>query len=157
MNLESPANLHFVACDVERESVAKALSRSAYRAGEPAFFAWLGATMFLMRDVILDILCSIPTVARMGTQLVFDYIDVDAFEHEKVSDRLKRTMEVLCRLGEPMITGFAPSALAGELAGVGFRLIEDLAPEDLQSRFFSRRTDGFHATEHFHLARAEVV
>jgi len=58
--------------------------------------------------------------------------------------------------GEPMITGFAPSLLAAELASLGLRLHEDLSPTDIQEIYFKGRTDGYYACEHQHFAWAVV-
>ncbi|MHB1043610.1 MAG: class I SAM-dependent methyltransferase, partial [Eubacteriales bacterium] len=58
------------------------------------------------------------------------------------------------RLGEPMITGFDPSTLTADMARLGLRLLEDLSPADIEERYFQGRTDGYHACEHAHFARA---
>jgi O-methyltransferase involved in polyketide biosynthesis len=52
------------------------------------------------------------------------------------------------RMGEPMISGFEPQTLGTALSGVGFRLLEDLGPQDQEACYFRARTDGFRATEH---------
>jgi hypothetical protein len=55
-----------------------------------------------------------------------------------------------------MQSGFDPALLSGELAACGLRLSEDLAPEAIEERYFARRTDGYHAFEQVHFARATV-
>ncbi len=59
-------------------------------------------------------------------------------------------------LGEPVNTGFTPSTLNTDLSEIGFRLIEHLSPDDIQTRYFAGRTDGYYACEHAHLAWAVV-
>ncbi len=44
--------------------------------------------------------------------------------------------------GEPFVTFFAPEELSGELARVGFGLIEDLGPDEINARYFRDRADG---------------
>ena len=56
-----------------------------------------------------------------------------------------------------MITGFDLPVLQAELAAARFDLVEDLDPEEQQRRYFNGRTDGYHATEHFHFACATPV
>lgn len=66
-------------------------------------------------------------------------------------------LESVRRLGEPMKAGFDPSTLAVDLARMGLRLHEDLSPSDIEGRYFQGRTDGYHASEHAHFARAVVA
>jgi methyltransferase (TIGR00027 family) len=152
-----PPHLHFVAADLEQESVQAALARVPYDSGVRTFFAWPGVTMYLTRDAILGTLRSIRNVTVSGSELVFDYLEVDAFRPEKVSDRVRRVMEGARSLGEPMVSGFDPATLRSELASAGFHLVEDLSAADLEDRYFRNRTDGFHAPEHFHFVRAFVA
>ena len=67
------------------------------------------------------------------------------------------SIEIVKKVGEPMITGFAPDTLAADLAGQGLRLEENLSPPDIQARFFQGRTDGYHACEQAHFAWAVVA
>jgi len=55
-----------------------------------------------------------------------------------------------------MKSGFDPSTLAADLARLGLRLDKNLSPTDIEERYFQGRTDGYHACEHFHFARAVV-
>lgn len=66
-------------------------------------------------------------------------------------------MQLVERVGEPMLTGFDPASLTADLASLGLRLQENLSPSDIEARFFAGRTDGYRACEHAHLARATVV
>jgi len=149
--LVPPAHLHFAAADLERESVSTALSRAQYDPKVPTFFAWPGVTMYLTREAIFETLRSIVSVAASGSELIFDYFDRDAFGPE-ASKRVRLMVQRVRQLGEPIISGLDPGALSCELSAVGLRLVEDLGPHDVQARFLSG-SGGFHATEHWHLAR----
>ena len=52
--LAIPESLTFVPVDFESEALAARLSSAGFRAGEPAFFSWLGVTMYLTRTPVLD-------------------------------------------------------------------------------------------------------
>jgi hypothetical protein len=65
--------------------------------------------------------------------------------------------EAARRGGEPMKEGLDPLALPVDLAKAGLVLREDLAPADIQARYFDGRTDGYYAFEHVHLARSVVA
>lgn len=152
----TPAHLHFVAADLERESVATALVRARFDASVPALFAWPGVTMYLTRDAITSTLRSVRSIAIAGSELIFDYLEADAFRPDRVSDRVRLMMDGVRSIGEPMLSGFEPESLRSELVSLGFQLIEDLGPAELQDRYFTNRSDGFRAPDHFHFTRAHV-
>jgi methyltransferase (TIGR00027 family) len=152
----TPADLHYVAADLERESVAAALERAQFDANALTVFAWPGVTMYLTRDAILSTLRSVRGIAIGGSELLFDYLEADAFKPARASDRIRLLMESTRRMGEPMLSGFEPESLRSELASLGFDLTEDLGPVELGDRYFKSRCDGLQAPDHFHFARALV-
>ena len=155
--LACPPNLQFLAADFERESVADVLLRSAYRRDRRGFFSWLGVTFYLSSEAVFEVLRSIHRVATPGSLLAFDYIDLDGFDPPKASLQIREIMDTVRQAGEPMISGFDPRRLAVKLAQLGFRVVENIDPAQQQQRYFSGRTDGLHATEHFHFVLAEVI
>lgn len=155
--LEPPSNLHFAPADLERESLAGVLSRTPYDRSRPAFFSWLGVTMYLTDAAIRATLGSLRSVSAAGSQLVFDYLDRAVFDSASPSPTRARLFEIVRRVGEPMIFGFDPAALGAELTELGFRLLEDLGPEAQRELYYGSRTDGLQPTATAHLARAAVV
>jgi methyltransferase (TIGR00027 family) len=151
-----PVQLHFVPVDFNHESPAAALARSSYNTESPSFFSWLGVTYYLNREAVISTLRAVAGLAPAGSTIIFDYLDNDAFLSETAARSIQVGMEYLRNIGEPMITGFEPSALAEELAPLGLRLLGNLSPADIEKRFFRDRTDGYHAYEHMHFARAVV-
>ncbi len=152
-----PAKLHFIPMDFTKESLVTALtSSSSYDPKIKSFFNWLGVTYFLTLDEVFRTLRSISGVAPAGSIVVFDYLDTYAFIPEKMSPKMKESLEFLRNIGEPMLTGFNPSTLAEDLSGLGFHLLENLSPEDIEERYFQGRTDGYHAQEHGYFACAVV-
>ena len=152
-----PAKLHFISIDFTKESLKTALtSSSSYDQKVKTFFNWLGVTPYLTRDEIFTILHSITEIAPTDSVIVFDYLDTDAFIPEKSSPRMKKTLEYLRNIGEPMITGLNPSTLGDDLASLGFSLKENLSQEDIEERYFKGRSDEYLAHEHGHFACAVV-
>jgi methyltransferase (TIGR00027 family) len=149
-----PSNLRFVPADLEAVSIADALRGSSFTPQAPSVFSWQGVIAYLTIQTVRETLRSIRSVAAPGSLLLFSYLDGDAFRAERASSRIRRMIEANRSIGEPMITGFDLPVLRAELAAARFELIEDLDPEEQQRRYFSGRTDGYHATEHFHLACA---
>jgi methyltransferase (TIGR00027 family) len=153
---EQPEQLHFIPVNFSRENPAAVLGRSSYDPEAPGFFSWLGVTYYLDREAVSDTLRGIADVALPGSKIVFDYLDNDAFVPERTARRVQIGMEYMRKLGEPMITGFAPYMLAADLARLGLCLQENLSPADIEERYFRERTDGYHAYEHMHFANAVV-
>ncbi|MDO9531039.1 MAG: SAM-dependent methyltransferase [Deltaproteobacteria bacterium] len=152
-----PPQLQFIPVDFSRENLAKALGGSAYDPQASSFFSWLGVTYYLTREAVFATLRGISEVAPPGSTVIFDYLDSEAFVPERVARRVHIMMQLVERVGEPMLTGFDPASLAADLACLGLRLQENLSPSDIEARFFAGRTDGYRACEHAHLARATVV
>jgi methyltransferase (TIGR00027 family) len=151
-----PPQLHFLQVDFSRENLAAALRRSSYDPLAPSFFSWLGVTYYLSREAAWATLGAIAEVAPAGSGVIFDYLEIDAFVPEKVARRVQFMMEIVSRVGEPMLTGFDPLTLAPDLDRLGLGLREDLGPAKIQSNFFEGRTDGYHACEQAHFAWATV-
>jgi methyltransferase (TIGR00027 family) len=153
---EIPAHLHFVPVDLARERLAPALLRSRYSPTALTFFSWLGVTMYLTREEVFAVLGTMAKIAPAGSTVVFDYLDADAFVPGRAARRIQDAIAYTQRCGEPMKTGLDPSRLAADLVPLGLRLRENLNPADIERRYFEVRTDGYHAYDHAHVARAVV-
>ncbi len=152
-----PAKLHFVPIDFTKENLSTALTRSSsYDPKVKSFFSWLGVTMYLTREEVSATFRSITNIAPWGSEVVFDYLDTDAFIPEKSSPQMKQKREIFQKIGEPMLTGFNPLTLDEYLEKLGLRLNENLSPDDIERLYFKGRTDDYHAQEHGHIAWAVV-
>ena len=152
-----PPNLHFGPADLEKESIAEVLSRLSYDWMKPALFSWLGVTMYLTGDAVMETLRSLGDSIVAGSHLVFDYVDRSIFAPENRSPASSRVIEFVKRQGEPLISGFDPSTLGANLIPVGFRLRENLGPADLEERYFKERADGLHPGQFAYIAHATAV
>lgn len=151
-----PSRLHFVPADLRGGRLSEALDQAGYDRRKPSFFGWPGVTYYLDKTVLLSTFRSIVEVAAGGSAVVFDYLDRDALTPDKTAPRMRRMQAVVERVGEPIKTALDPGELVSELARVGLTVREDLAPADIEARYFVGRTDGYHAFEHVHFAWAEV-
>lgn len=149
-----PDNLRFVAADLAREPLADALARGAFSPTTPAFFSWLGVSIYLTRDANLATLRAVATASACGSEIVFTYTDQRALDAGAPALDAQRTR--LAALGEPWVSGFDPTTLAADLARVGLTLVEDLDPRALAARWCAGRTDGLAPGRIGHVARARV-
>ncbi len=154
-----PDSLHFIAADLAQESLGEALSRSAFNAAKPAFFTWLGVTMYLAREANLASLRAISRCAAPGSELVFTYIDQRAFAAgpARSADAFARLRQSVASIGEAFLSGFDPAALAQDLADAGFELVEDLADPQLLERHDPLGMNRLQPSERSRIARARVA
>lgn len=149
--LDVPANVTFAGVDFESETLADGLHRNGVRLDEPAFFSWLGVTMYLTEPAIDAVLRTVAGCAS-GSEIVFTFApergDGDG------SHATGKLAEHAANLGEPWLTCFEPAALERKLTDLGFETAELLAPADAADRYFANRTDGLPAPRHTSIVRA---
>ncbi len=136
-----PSNLAFVPVDFEADRLDEALVRSRLDAEQPAFFSWLGTTYYLTKDAISETLGYIAAVAAPGSRLVLDYKLARHLIPEQglpLNDKLERLVK---RLGEPMISEFAPEELNDEMANLGWAELESLLPPEQARHYLKNRSD----------------
>jgi methyltransferase (TIGR00027 family) len=149
-----PAQLCFVALDLMKGDLAAALAGAGFDPSLRTFWSWMGVTHYLTRDAVLGTLRTLARLGAPGSVVVFDHLDLDAFDDAKASPYIRRTREVVAGFGEAMGFGFDPAAMAADLDSVGLTLVEQLTPADIQARYFAGRSDGYRALEHTHFAAA---
>jgi methyltransferase (TIGR00027 family) len=150
-----PQSVHFVAADLAREPLGAALARAGFSSAVPAFFSWLGVTIYLPREANVATLRAIATCAATDSELVFTYIDQRALDARLPALEARRARRAA--LGEPWISGFDPTTLAAELREHGLTLVEDLDGQQLTARYVAKPADGFAASRAGHLARVRVA
>jgi len=150
-----PASVHFIAADLANETLAAALARSSFRGGEPAFFSWLGVTVYLTREANMATLRAVATCSAPGSELVFTYVDQVEFAEGGKRAPDHPNAQAVARLGEPYVSGFDPSEVANDLRHAGLELIEDLGGHQLAERYGRAGDNALlpNATMHIALAR----
>lgn len=152
--LSLPDSVHFLSADLAHQGLAAVLAASRYDASQPAFFAWLGVTMYLTREANLATLREIGRAAAPGSELVFTYVDQRAFEHsEPGRSTLARSVAAL---GEPLLSGFDPATLAPTLQALGFEAIEDLHDAQLVERYDPQQLNGMRPSPYSRIVHARV-
>jgi methyltransferase (TIGR00027 family) len=150
--LVAPPSLTFAPVDFERESLGDGLTRSGFRAEQPAFFQWLGVVPYLTKDAISQTLDFIAGISV--SEVVFDYAEL--FENYP-ADRRNHIMGVAERAaarGEPWLSLFDPPDLAQALRGKGFGIIEDLGVAELGDRYYGALKKGIPIGPGGHVVRA---
>jgi methyltransferase (TIGR00027 family) len=153
--IEIPENLTFAALDFECGGLDDALSRAGLDRARPAFFSWLGVTMYLTGEAVEEVLRFVSSMPK-GSGIVFDYM----IPPELLSPAALRVFDALARrvalTGEPFRTFFAPPVLKAALKSMGFGGVEDLGPEEMDSRYFSGRSDALRSGRLAHVMHARA-
>lgn len=159
--LSEPEALHFVAADLASQDLAAVLRASPLRAGEPAFFSWLGVTLYLTREANLATLRAIASTAAPGSELVFTYIDQALFEgraalSEQADTAVRGLMTEVAAVGEPFVSGFDPATLESDLGRLGLRLLGDCSDAALVRRYDPAGANGLGGGELSRTAHVRV-
>jgi O-methyltransferase involved in polyketide biosynthesis len=148
--------VRFVPADLAAESLASVLARCGFSRIVPAFFSWLGVTIYLTRETNLATLAGIAESSAAASEVVFTYIDQRALE-EGGSDTMGRMRAARAAENEPWVSGFNPTTLADDVRALGLELVEDIGSSGLSERYLAERTDGLLLGGAGHIARARVV
>ena len=128
-----PSSIQLVPLDFERDDVLTVLAERGYRADYRTFFVWEAVTQYLSADAVHATLESLRPAAS-GSRLVFtyvrrDFIDgVNFYGAEQLYRRFRQRQQ-LWRFG------LQPEEVAAFLAGHGWRLVEQLGPEQIVQRY----------------------
>jgi methyltransferase (TIGR00027 family) len=135
-----PANVTYAPVDFQTQTFVDALARVGFRANEPAFFSWLGVTMYLKESAVMETFRAIISMSPKNG-IVFDY----SVPRSSLSFLNKMAFDALMRrvttVGEPFIGFFKPDALVPDLKNLGYREIENLGAHEINQRYFAGRTD----------------
>jgi methyltransferase (TIGR00027 family) len=150
-----PDSVTYTPIDFEKQTLGDGLGSAGFNKKEPAFFSMLGVVIYLTKSAVLGTLKFVASLPS-GSEIVFDYCVPPSLlpegprsAHESVANRA-------AALGEPWITYFDPSALAGELRHMGFGLIEDTGSQEANQRYFKDRSDGLSISGAGRLMKARV-
>ena len=150
-----PSSVRFVPVDFERQTAFEGLAAAGFDPQAPAFFSWLGVTMYLSEATVMSVLKSIAALPRRSG-VVFDYAIDPASLNEQARKVVQLMAERVAAAGEPWTLFFDPDRLGQSLHEIGFGRVEDLDGNSINRRYFEQRNDGLHVGTVGHLLHAEV-
>jgi methyltransferase (TIGR00027 family) len=151
-----PQSVHFIAADLANENLAAVLGRSSFRSNEPAFFSWLGVTVYLTREANLATLRAVAASSARGSELVFTYVDQVEFAAGGSRSLHNPNGQAAASAGEPYVSGFDPKEIANDLRQAGFELVEDLDGPKLSERYRRTGANALQPPVSMHIALARV-
>jgi len=125
--LAIPTNVQLASVDFEHETLREGLMRHKVSFTEPAFFSWLGVTMYLNEAAIDSVLQTIAEFPATS-EVVLTFARADGPQSPFDS----RAAEV----GEQWLSYFTPDSIGAKLRGFGFSLVEFLTPSEAEAKYF---------------------
>ena len=153
--IPEPDSVTYVPVNFERQTAMDGLMAAGFDVSAPAFFAWLGVTMYLPEETVFAVLRAIAALPP-ASGVVFDYAIAKSEMSLLGRMAVAAVNQRLKQIGEPWITFFSPGALAGHLNALGFQRIRDLGSKELNAQYFSDRTDGLRVSSVAHVMIASV-
>jgi methyltransferase (TIGR00027 family) len=143
--IATPESLSYVPVDFERISLAEGLARAGFDVERPAFFSWLGVTMYLEEAAVFETLRFITRCAK-GSEVLLEYmLPMDSLP-PMMRIAMQQMNARLAQGGEPWKTFFEPEALAARMAALGFSRSRTWTPDELNQRYLADRSDGMRIT-----------
>lgn len=155
-DIQIPETLNFVSIDFETQLLADRLKTAGFRTDELTFFSWLGVTMYLTHETMMETMRFITASTPPGSRIVLDYIvppSSQKFLRRFFFYLLSKKLE---RAGEPWKSFYDPDLLIRDLKSIGFSKVEDIGPEGINELFFTNRADNLMVGNLGHLMKAEV-
>jgi methyltransferase (TIGR00027 family) len=117
--LPTPASLTFAPVDFERQTLAEGLTNAGFELAAPTFFSWLGVTVYLTREAVMQTLAFIAA-RPAGSEAVFDYGEpVSSYPPDRQPFQAARLAR-MAAMGEPWLSRFTPGEIAADLRALGF-------------------------------------
>ena len=126
----------FVPCDFETTDAGTELAVAGFDAASPCFVSWLGVTQYLSTRAIEETLRWIARQAS-GSEIVMTYCPPEAASQPIVAATKAR--------GSPFDTFFDRNQIEALLTSAGLKVGEHPTVEEMNSRYFDRRTDALRA------------
>jgi methyltransferase (TIGR00027 family) len=131
----------YVPADLNGDDVESALLASGFDKAVPAVFSCVGTTMYLAAGALSGMLSLVARCAY-GSEIAFSYNVTRDFMDDSGLAFLTALTAKLSDQGEPVLTGFAPSAVEALVADAKLTVVDHPTSDDLGSRYCSERRDG---------------
>jgi methyltransferase (TIGR00027 family) len=140
MGARAPAakDVHFVAVDFARDSLADALARSGHDADAPSFWLWEGVTPYLPIQAIRSTLEAVASRSARTSRIAVTYGTPRGSPFGQPAMRVARF--AFRAIGEELLGLLEPEAMRAELGRVGYSVLEDLSAVEWGERFGGGRS-----------------
>ena len=146
-----------LARDLEKRTIADALSGSSFLKNEKAFFSWLGTIPYLSEDAVFTVLRDLASFAAQGSEIVFDYLIPINLMHQEERRALEKVMRIVERWGEPVKSFLEPDVFPKEVSRLGYQIIENQSPVEQNEKYFFDRSDDLKTHSSAYNLHSEII
>jgi methyltransferase (TIGR00027 family) len=150
-----PKTLTFTPIDFESQTLAECLLRVGFDPSKDTFISWLGVTPYLTDNAIAATLQFVLSL-KAGSGIVFDYLISPSLLSPSARHVFDSLADRVAMAGEPFKSFFDPSTLKNTLKAMGFHHIEDIEPEEVNTRYFQGRSDKLRVGRLAHIMNARI-
>ncbi len=151
----APSHVHFVAIDLNTESLASTMSAAGFNPSRRTLFVWEGVTNYLVEDAV-DATLRWCAGAAGGSTVVFTYVDRYVLEGPEAIEGTAKLFATLGEANERWTFGIDPPKLSDFLARRGLVLDEDVGAAAYRARYFGPAAVGMRGYEFYRVAVAHV-
>lgn len=155
LGLTLPRAHSFVSVDFEKETLEDALDRAGFDWMRPAFFSWIGVTMYISRAASAATFATVARCAK-GSEIVFTYVPAASELDDHDLKMRKAFLAIAADAGETMTSEFSQQDLAALIADAGLGLAANPTRDDLIDLYFKGRPDGLRPYQMERVAAARV-
>jgi len=112
--------------------------------------------MYASREKMMTIMKYISSFTPSGSGIVFDYV-ISPLSQNFLRRLIFRLLSNKVRsFGELWQTFFDPNSLITDLKAIGFKRAEDIAPKEINARFYNDRADKLMVGNFGHLMKVQL-
>ncbi len=157
--LTQPPQLSYVPVNFETDVLVERLAQAGFAKDRQSLFLWEGVTYYLPREAVEATLAFVRQNAAAGSRLCLDYMiqapDIESrYGVKTVLESWRKTYA-----SEHVQFGIDEGTIGAFLSQRGFRLIENLGPQELERRFLTLKNGSLagRVLALFNIALASVV
>ena len=146
--LPTRADITYVPCDFERDSLPQRLIEAGFDPGKPALIAWWGVSFFLTEQAVRATVRDVAELSAPGSLFTFDYVDASVIARTTRFVGALRALDAVSKRGEPYHFGMSLAGAERFVRSYGFDVEANLSVTELASRYagkhgFPYSTDDF--------------
>jgi len=133
--LNSDADITWVPCDFERQSVAVQLLKNGFDPTRRSITVWYGVTFFITEYAVRSTMADLATISAPGSLLVWDYIYRSVWDGSSSHIGARRARAAMIKRREPYRYGVDPDGAVALVGAAGYDVVDHSVLPDLSVRF----------------------
>ena len=136
-----PANLVFAPCDFNRDDLLDALVNSGFDPMQPAYFAWMGVTVYLPKSTVEETLARLLQLSPTGSCIAMEYAPLT---QSLTGDELvcrEASLAQPTRDDEPFLAFYSEAEMRELLTGLGYTRVTPLDHDAAAREVLAHRSD----------------